>query len=444
MDVIELANRTIDESRLIASTNRVSNQLTEIAPGLAVIESFSHVWAVDTDDGLVLFDTSGAATAAAVCAELRRWSTKAIHSIVYTHGHVDHVGGAPVWLADAEARGHPRPRVIGHRAVSARLERYRATDAYNRAANLRQFGPSTTMSLAALDTPFVPEGTPEPDVVYDDELTIDIGGQRFVLHHGRGETDDHTWTEWVGHDTVLVGDFLTWVFPNCGNPQKVLRYPAEWAANLRRMMARRAGLVAPAHGLPVQGPDRIDRVLGTTAEALEQLVNGVIEILNADGTLHDALAEVRISPELATLPWLMAVYDEPEFVIRNIWRTYGGWWDGNPAHLSPPTPRTLADAVVAMAGGTASLVARALTRASAGDVALACELIEFAVTADPTDAKAHDARVQIYAARRSQARSLMSKGIYAAAVHQSAELAGIPVPPMSSRSVPPGGSRTPS
>ena len=24
-----------------------------------------------------------------------------------------------------------------------------------------------------------------------------------------------------------------------------------------------------------------------------------------------------------------AVYDEPEFIVRNIWRLYGGWYDGN-------------------------------------------------------------------------------------------------------------------
>ena len=37
---------------------------------------------------------------------------------------------------------------------------------------------------------------------------------------------------------VFVGDLLTWVFPNAGNPQKVQRYPREWAAALREMSGR--------------------------------------------------------------------------------------------------------------------------------------------------------------------------------------------------------------
>ena len=39
-------------------------------------------------------------------------------------------------------------------------------------------------------------------------------------------------------------------------------------------------------------------------------------------------------------PYLQPVYDEPEFIVRTVWRLYGGWWDGNPATLSrPPSGR---------------------------------------------------------------------------------------------------------
>ena len=33
--------------------------------------------------------------------------------------------------------------------------------------------------------------------------------------------------------------------------------------------------------------------------------------------------------------YLRAIYDEPEFIIHNIWRLYGGWYDGNPSRLKP-------------------------------------------------------------------------------------------------------------
>jgi len=431
MDLLEFADRTVDTEELLGPVNRVTNELTEVTAQLAIVESFSHVWVVVTEEGLVLFDTSGDRTGPKVVEAVRRWRADPVHTIVYTHGHIDHVGGAHAWLADAEQRGHPRPRVIGHEGVAHRLARYKLTNDYNVAINLRQFGPSRRMSIGESQAPFVPEGTPDPDVSYRHSCELSIGGEQFVLRHDRGETDDHTWTEWVGHDTLFVGDFLIWNFPNCGNPQKVLRYPAEWAAALRKMAARGPRLIAPAHGLPVRESPRVERVLGSTAAALEGLVAGVIVLLNADASLDDALHSVKVPDELLSLPWLRPFYDEPEFVVRNIWRTYGGWWDGNPAHLLPPRQATLATEVVSLAGGVEAVVARARSLADDGDLRTACELIEMAVVAEPANGAAHGARVDIYAQRRRDATSLMAKGIYEAAVKQSAEQAGIPVPEMS-------------
>ena len=53
------------------------------------------------------------------------------------------------------------------------------------------------------------------------------------------------------------------------------------------------------------------------------------------------------------------VYDDPEYVVRNIWRLYGGWWDGVPAHLQPASHATVAREVATLAGGVDALVARA-------------------------------------------------------------------------------------
>ena len=73
----------------------------------------------------------------------------------------------------------------------------------------------------------------------------------------------------------MSGDFLIWNFPNAGNPQKVQRYPIEWAAALREMIGHGPELLLPAHGLPIEGDERIARVLDDIATALEDLVDEV-------------------------------------------------------------------------------------------------------------------------------------------------------------------------
>ncbi|MCG8592290.1 MAG: MBL fold metallo-hydrolase, partial [Proteobacteria bacterium] len=119
-------------------------------------------------------------------------------------------------------------------------------------------------------------------------------------------------------------------------------------------------------------------------------------------------------------PYLRPVYDEPEFVIRNVWRLYGGWYDGNPAHLKPAAQDALAAEVARLAGGVDALVTRARAVAEAGELRLACHLIEFAVQAEPAHCEAHAARADVYGARRAAELSLMAKGVYGAAQRDSA------------------------
>jgi alkyl sulfatase BDS1-like metallo-beta-lactamase superfamily hydrolase len=378
------------------------------------VESYSNVVALDTDEGLVVFDASGIETGGRVVEALRGWTAAPLDTIVYTHGHVDHVGGSGAFIADAAARGDRAPRVVAHENVPARFARYRLTDPWNVRINLRQFGgvrPQPGLKLV-VEGEFLASDVAECTDVYRDALSLDVGGRRIELRHGFGETDDHTWAWLPEHRAVVTGDFFTWVFPNAGNPQKVQRYPLEWAQSLRAMLAVEPELVLPAHALPVVGAARIRSVFETIATMLETLVYDVIDAMNSGATLDEILSEVTVDPTLLDLPYLRPIYDEPEFVVRNVWRRYGGWWDTNPARLKPPTDAALGAEIAALAGGVARLVQRAGELVAAGEFRLGCQLVEYAFAAAPDDRTVKAAVVQLYRTRRKHERSLMAKGIY--------------------------------
>ena len=412
---LDLSARTIDSGVVDAPVNRITEDLHELADGIALVESFSHCVAVDTGDGLVVFDASGPGSGRAVVESLRRWSTDPVDTIVYTHGHIDHVGGSRHFAADAEAAGRRLPKVVGHHRVLPRFDRYELTSGYNRTINLRQFGGAAAAAATVDDRPFVPRGTLQPDVTYEDRLDRTVGGIEFEHHHCLGETDDHTWTWIPRHRMIAAGDQFIWNFPNCGNPQKVQRYPIEWAESLRAMAAMDQELFVPAHGLPIAGRDRIVGCLETVADTLETLVGRVLEAMNAGARLDDIVHTVSVPPETLEIPYLRPLYDEPEFAIRNIWRLFGGWWDGNPARLKPAPDAAVGAEVAALAGGVDALVARAEVLAGEGDFRLACQVIEWAATAEPESKVVHQARSRIYEARRGAETSLMAKGIYKSA-----------------------------
>ena len=443
-DLFSLSEAVIDSGKadsVPGPLNRITQELSELGNDLAMVESFSHSVVFRTDDGLAVFDTSGAATGEQVVEAIRGWSADPFHTVVYTHGHIDHIGGSGKFLADARDNNRPAPRFTAHERVIDRMRRYRNTDGYNMAINMRQFkgfvrrgygigqqsapeGSSsdvTTKVPAARQPRFMPEDAVEPDITYSRHASLKVGGLEMHLHHALGETDDHTWAWIPSHKAICAGDFFIWNFPNCGNPQKVQRYPLEWARALRDMMALQPELLLPAHGLPIQGAARVQRVLGDVASVLEKLVQDCLNMMNDGAVLSDLLHTVKVPAAELEKPWLRPLYDEPEFAVRNVWRLYGGWYDGNPANLKPAPDDKLASEIAALAGGADKLAARASQLAEAGDLRLACHLIEAASRAEPDHAGVHQARRDIYQARRDTESSLMAKGIFGTAANESAD-----------------------
>jgi alkyl sulfatase BDS1-like metallo-beta-lactamase superfamily hydrolase len=395
----------------------ISNELTEAAAGVAFVSSLANVTGFTTDAGLVLVDTGSEFLARAVHEQLRAWSRDRLDTAVYSHGHIDHVFGVPVFEEEASREGWAPPRVLAHEALPARFDRYVLTAGYNAVINQRQFG------IPGLRWPTEYR---YPDEVYRDHHVVDVGGMRVELHHARGETDDHTWT-WVPDRKVLCpGDLFIWCTPNAGNPQKVQRYPREWAAALRTMADLGAELMLPGHGLPVAGADRIRTALSDTAALLESLVEQSLALMNEGARLDDLIHTVRPPAALLEKPYLRPVYDEPEFVVRNIWRLYGGWYDGNPASLKPARDADLAGELAALAGGADRLAARAAELVVKGDDAslrLAGHLVELAALAAPDDRGVQATRADVFEQRVAAETSTMARGVFSWAARESRQQA---------------------
>jgi len=219
----------------------------------------------------------------------------------------------------------------------------------------------------------------------------DPRGERFEEIQALVDTGA-TWT-WVPERKLLApGDLFVWSVPNAGNPQKVQRWVGDWAVGLRQMAALDAELMVPGHGFPIFGADRIRTALSDTAELLESLERQVLALMNAGAALDTVLHEVTIPERLLEKPYLRPVYDHPQFLIRNIWRLYGGWYDGEPDSLLPAPRQEQAREWTDLAGGLDQVLGRADRLRQQGDLRLACHLVEYAVLAEPESKRAHELR----------------------------------------------------
>jgi len=376
----------------------------EVAPHVFMHAQFSNTYAVKTPVGLLLIDPGLYRLSAAVHRAVRAWSDAPVHTAVYTHGHIDHACGLGAFLEAGD-----RPHIIAQENCLARFERYRLTHGLNAAINSRQFGREV----------FFPDEFDRPTLTFRDSLTQRMGHLDVAYRAAKGETDDHCyiWIAELGY--LFTGDLIIWRAPNCGNPQKVQRYPVDWAEALERMASLGAEWLFPGHGLVVEGRQAVRLVLTDTACYLRTIIDQVLSRLNAGEAGEDIVHAVRSDPVLAALPYLNEVYDHPQFIVRNLLRLWGGWWNGNAADLLPATFAEEAKEIAALAGGTAALVERARVLLKEKKFAIASHLAEWAVRAAPDDRAAQILKRDVYEQRLAAEPNLMAQGIFRAAMNDA-------------------------
>lgn len=384
---------------------RFSGPAEEVAPGVFMHALFVNTYAMKTDDGLLLIDPGTARGAASVHTAVRGWSADRVHTIVYTHGHLDHAFGGKPFLAEGGVRN-----IVAQENCAERFRRYALTHGYNELINQRQFGS---------DKLRFPNDYDWPTIAFRDSLAQRMGDLEIRYRAAKGETDDHCYV-WIPERSYLFcGDLIVWRSPNCGNPQKVQRYPVEWAEALEEMAGLGAEWLFPGHGLVIRGRDAVRQVLTETARYLRHIIDQVLPRLNAGQSPDEIFHAVSSDPELAARPYLYELYDHPKFIVRNLIRRWGGWWNGVAADLFPATLARQAAEIAALAGGVPALVARGRALLAADDLELACHVAEWAIRAAPADVGALELKRDAYEKRFAATGNLMAQGIYRGAMNEA-------------------------
>ena len=177
------------------------------------------------------------------------------------------------------------------------------------------------------------------------------------------------------------------------------------------------GFEAWAEGAPLDVADDAKPLVQHAVRAGKSEI--ALLLINKGAPLDAITRAVQPPRELADRPYLQPIYDEPEFIVRNIWRYYGGWYNDRPSDLKPASTASLANEVAQLAGSVDHLIKRAMEHLAASETRLACHLIDWAAEAEPDSREVHAARAAIYKQRNNTETSTMAKGIFRAASVES-------------------------
>lgn len=369
----------------------------QVAEGVYWARGFANAgWAV-TREGVVVIDTCGGVGSRALLEAIRRTTDAPVRYLIYTHGHVDHTLGAQNLLEDGA-------QIIAHEMVPERFRKYEALVDHTNRINGLQFH----IDVSGFRPQFQ-----YPHITYHDRYEFELGGRRFHLFHGRGETDDATVIHLPEEGVVFSGDFLISVFPNLGNPFKVNRFEREWFETLERIQALNPAAVCPGHGPRLhRGREEVRQVLSDNIEALRYLHQEVIRRLNEGQTLDQMVAEVRLPPHLEESPHLRPYYSRVEFAVINIHRRYAGWFDWDPADLIPQRRQETARILRDLIGDDERIVQRARDLLEGGQPLQAVAVLQVLLRAQPEHRPGREVRARIMERLMAEDPCLMSRNVW--------------------------------
>ena len=338
----------------------------------------------ETDEGIVLVDTGMGPGGPAVLDAIRSVSDKPIHTIIYTHGHVDHAFGAWAIMEAGEA-----PQIIAHEALKARFERY-----IRLRGSLSKYMSQPLEQLPASESDLV-----WPTRYFSDRLELEIGGEKFVLQHHRGETDDQLYVWVPGRKALASADYYQGFLPNVGNGKRVQRFVEDWIVALREMAALEPDFLLPAHGAEIQNTATIVENFTVLADALDHIVNHTIDGLNAGLRKDEIYGSVELPEKLAYHSTLDVQYVSPNDISKMLIKQYTGWWDDIPSHWTPAPIEDQGNLIIELAGGDVSRIAGHARGLISQDIRLASHLADWLFYARPKNGDVQELVTEVYKAR---------------------------------------------
>lgn len=356
---------------------------------LAIGFDLANTILIRTDAGHVIVDVGmSPARAAPVREALLREAPGEIAAIIYTHSHIDHVGGASVW-ADERTPIWASAGFTDHF-----LKQY---GAFRRAETRRgaaQFGahvsedslPCSALGRrpdldAALAT-----GVRFPTHTFTGAHDLEIGGVRIHLREAHGETHDQILVHLPDEQVLLSGDNFYRSFPNLYTLRGTSPRPIDaWIASLDLMRRLAPEHLVPSHTVPISGHGAVQDALTRYRDAIQWVRDRVIQLANDGRSVDDIAAAVGLPPALAGAPELAERYGQVDWSARAIYDERLGWFDERPERLYPHPPGQRARLYLAAMGGPEAVHARAREALASGDPRWAIELYALLRDAAPED-----------------------------------------------------------
>ncbi|MBT6124040.1 MAG: MBL fold metallo-hydrolase [Halieaceae bacterium] len=382
---IEAAQNMFGRTKSAIEDVRKKTHVVEVGPGSYLIRMpIVNAAFFVTEEGVVLVDAGMGPAGPAVLDAIRSVTDKPIHTVIYSHGHVDHAYGTWAIIEAGET-----PQIIAHDLLKPRFNRY-----IRLRGSLAKYMSQPEDQLPASTSDLV-----WPTRYFTDRLEIEVGDETFILQHHKGETDDQLYVWVPGRKALASADYYQGFLPNAGNGKRSQRHVEEWSVAMKEMAALNPQILLPAHGKEITEPAVIQENFLALAEAFDYIVDHTIDGLNAGKRKEQIFGSVQLPEHLANHPSLNVQYVTPNDISKMVIKKYTGWWDDIPSNWTPASMEQQGNMIIELAGGNIPAITSYARKLINQDIRLASHLTDWLFYARPDNAEVQQLVFDVYKSR---------------------------------------------
>ncbi|MCU1349859.1 MAG: lactamase [Acidobacteria bacterium] len=369
-----------------------------------------------------------------------------IRAIIYTHNHIDHIGGVKGYLAEskmppcvqemASQGGSDAPLDADALDCVAMIGQENIVEGVNNTATV--VGTIINARSGYMYGGFIPEswrvtngigyeiktGTSDfvmPSRTFAKSMQLKAGGVNMEVFYVPSETNDElsvfipdAQNGGGGKGGLLQSAEVVQgpSFPNLYSLRGTsYRSPATWYHSVDKLRTYDSWCMLPSHGTPLCGAQNIRTLLVNFRDAIQYSHDQSVRLMNQGYTM-DQLPERIPMPQyliddLGTIEtakgngvtdprdYLRFFYGSVPQSVRELYFGYLGWFQADPVGLAPTPPRTYAERMVALIGPE-KLATNANRAMTTGQYQWAAELASILVTANPKDQAAREIKAAAF------------------------------------------------